>query len=90
MWPALVSALDAARFPEVPKPQVVQPDTVAASIDATTDGRIVRVTLVPCAEYARFRMLMNEIVAQMTGTQILGFELKSEQRYVTHVREEAV
>ena len=87
LWPALIAALERARFPEQPPPRGVPPGTIGFTVTVRRGDSEERVSLDPCPEYAPVSMLFNSVIAQMTGDQVLGFTMPIETRYVTDVVE---
>ncbi|HEY8076990.1 MAG TPA: hypothetical protein VIF62_22840 [Labilithrix sp.] len=88
LWPMMANALAQADFPRRPPPGAAPPDSIGFSIACSRGGEILSVTLLPSPAYAGFCRLMTSVIAQMTGVEILGFELPAEEAYVVGVREE--
>ncbi|MGE5182893.1 MAG: hypothetical protein ACM31C_12555 [Acidobacteriota bacterium] len=84
LWPAVLAALDHAKFPAKPPPGVVRADSLTFSV--TVDDQSVSLDF--CPPYEPLVRLMAAIVVQTAGKEVLGYDLPGEPRYVTDVREE--
>jgi hypothetical protein len=87
-WMKLNEALGEAHFPERLPPGPVMPDTISFTISRRVNDAVEIVSLVPNPQYAKFSALVLSVIAQMTGREILGFDLPGEPRYVTDAREQ--
>lgn len=83
LWATLSSALAGAGFPAKPSRVTAPPGTASFELQVErADGRIEATSGFPSPEYKDVSVLFMTIVSQMTGKEVLGFELPSETRYV--------
>lgn len=81
---ALVAGLVSAQFPALPSERVGAPGTASFKLEVpSADGTMQQAEGFPSPNYRDVSFLFSNIVAQMSGDQVLGFSLPVSTPYVT-------
>ncbi|MGE0401922.1 MAG: hypothetical protein AB7T06_34785 [Kofleriaceae bacterium] len=87
LWTALNVALGSSAFPTKPSVRVAPAGTDSFSLKVVRDGKELSVSGFGSPEYRDVNMLFGDIAAQMSGDQVIGFNLETATPYTADAQE---
>lgn len=86
LWTKFTAAVQAASFPAMPTTRSAPPGSESFALSVTDEhGRSQEVSGFPSPEYRDVSFLFLQIVAQMSGDEVLGFQVPSDALFVADV-----